>query len=105
MVKILQDDRVGSLIRIAVLKALGSICYVREGIRELAETKGLEAIVKILGNVMVEEEEHREAVGVIAQLTSPWIEANLCKEKIGKHLVGIIHSLKGMLVNTQQIFA
>ena len=68
-------------------------------------TNGLEVIVEILESSLAEEDEKREAVGVIAQLTSPWIEANLCKAKIGKHLVGIIHSLKGMSVNTHKIFS
>jgi hypothetical protein len=65
-------------------------------------TNGLEVIVEILESSIAEEDEQREAVGVIAQLTSPWVEANLCKDKIGKHLVGIIHSLKGKVVNQKK---
>ena len=56
----LQDDGVGYLVRISVLKAVGSLCYVSEGIRELAKTDGLEVIVAIIGNFTKEEEEQRK---------------------------------------------
>ena len=99
LVQILQADHVGQDVRIYAMKGLGSICYVSEGIKKLAETNGLDVIVDILENESLKEEERREAAGVIAQVTSPWIEGNLCKEKIGRHLERIIHSLKGNFEN------
>ena len=103
MVEILQADHSENNVRILALKLLGSLCIVSEGIQELAETDGLDTIIEIVMKDSVDEEEQREAVGVIAQLTSPWIEGNICKEKIGNNLVGIIHSLKGTPVFSNQV--
>ena len=104
LVKILQSDRLAQHVRILLLKALGSICFVSEGIQELQETGGLDAVIDIVMEDSIDEEEQREAVGVIAQLTSPWIEGNICKEKIRNHLLGIIYSLKGKRVFFNQTY-
>ena len=101
LVKILQSDHLTQHVQILLLKAL---CFVSEGIQELEETDGLDTVIEIVMKDSVDEDEQREAVGVIAQLTSPWIEGNIGKEKIRNHLVGIIHSLKGTLVFYNQTY-
>ena len=100
MVKIIQEEKVSSRVRIRILKAIGSLCCISQAIRELAETGGLEDVIAIVTNDAddVEEEEIREAIGVIAQVTSPWVVENTSRDKIGPYVQPIIHSLKGKSV-------
>ena len=58
---------------------------------------GLDIIVDTLENDNNEENERREAVGVLAQVTNPWIEGNTCVEGIKRQIWTILHSVKGQL--------
>ena len=97
IVKMMQREKLGSRDRIRVLKTIASLCCISQAIRELAETGGLDNVIAMVtkDTEVVEEEEIREAVGVIAQVTTPWVEDNICKDKIGKYVKPIANSLKG----------
>jgi len=58
------------------LRALGSVCCVIDGIKRFEKLNGYERIVDILVDTRRDADERREAVGIIAQVTSPWIEGN-----------------------------
>ena len=81
--------------RVLALRALGCVSCVVEGIRELVVLGGLDMVVHHLENLKNSEDERREAVGVLAQVTSPWIEGNVCVEGIKQHTASILHSIKG----------
>ena len=82
--------------RINILRLLGCMCCVSEGIKELITLGGLDYVVTTLWSNQKSEEERREAVGVLAQITSPWIENNTCVEGVNKDLNVILDSIKGM---------
>ena len=82
--------------KVIILRALGYICCVTEGIREITQHERLEVIVNLLRNSQ-DEKEQREAVGVIAQVTSPWIEDEMSREKIIDHIPSIVESVKGII--------
>ena len=46
------------------------------------------------------EEEKSEAAGLLAQVTSPWIENNCSIEGLSRHLDNLIQSLTGKLWET-----
>jgi len=75
LVKLLSNKKFISL-RVAILRALGTVCSVLEAIRQLEEVKGVEVIATMLGDKGTSEMEKAEAAGVLAQVTSPWIEEN-----------------------------
>ena len=81
--------------RILGLRALGCVCCVVEGIRELVVMDGIDMIVDTLGDDQNTEDERREAVGVLAQVTSPWIEGNTCVDGVEGHAGNILYSIKG----------
>ena len=95
LLKVLKTKDIGQQNRILTLRALGCVCCVAEGIRELVVMNGLDIIVDNLENVHKNEDEKREVVGVLAQVTSPWIEGNMCVEGIKRHTGSILHSIKG----------
>ena len=61
-------------VRVAALRALGSVCCVPEGIAEFEAGGGPDLVVGLLSDRTAAEEERSEAAGVLAQVTSPWIE-------------------------------
>jgi hypothetical protein len=89
-----QDSRPPA-VRIAALRALGSICCVLEGIQGFLGLGGQERVVDILADRRRSEGERREAAGLLAQLTSPWIEGNTGFPGIELFLQEVIFSLKG----------
>ena len=89
-----QDSRPPA-IRIAALRALGSICCVLEGIQGFLGLGGQERVVDILADRRRSEGERREAAGLLAQLTSPWIEGNTGFPGIELFLQEVVFSLKG----------
>ena len=44
----------------------------------------------------VTEEEKSEAAGLLAQVTSPWIENNTRIQGLAKHLANLVESLTGI---------
>ena len=64
------------LVRAATLRALATLCSVLEAIRQLEEVRGVEVIARLLGDLTISEADRAEAAGVLAQVTSPWIEDN-----------------------------
>ena len=95
LLKVLKSEDTAQKNRILTLRALGCVCCVVEGIRELVLMNGLDLIVENLENLDKSEDEKREVVGVLAQVTSPWIEGNMCVEGIKRHTGSILHSIKG----------
>jgi hypothetical protein len=91
-----QDGRPAG-VRIAALRALGSICCVLEGIQGFLALGGQERVVDILADRRRSEGERREAAGLLAQLTSPWIEGNMGFPGIELFLQEVVFSLKGNL--------
>ncbi len=91
-----QDSRPAG-VRIAALRALGSICCVLEGIQGFLSLGGQERVVDILADRRRSEGERREAAGLLAQLTSPWIEGNVGFPGIELFLQEVVFSLKGNL--------
>jgi hypothetical protein len=91
-----QDGRPAG-VRIAALRALGSICCVLEGIQGFLGLGGQERVVDILADRRRSEGERREAAGLLAQLTSPWIEGNVGFPGIELFLQEVVFSLKGNL--------
>ncbi len=91
-----QDSRPAG-VRIAALRALGSICCVLEGIQGFLALGGQERVVDILADRRRSEGERREAAGLLAQLTSPWIEGNVGFPGIELFLQEVVFSLKGNL--------
>ena len=63
-------------VRAPTLRALATLCSVLEAIRQLEEVRGVEVIARLLGDLSIGEAERAEAAGVLAQVTSPWIEDN-----------------------------
>ncbi|CAG0887688.1 unnamed protein product [Cyprideis torosa] len=56
------------------LRTLATVCCVSEGIEYLNKINGIALIADILCDPGSSEEERREAAGVMAQLTSPWVD-------------------------------
>lgn len=75
LVQLLTNSKFYSL-KGAILRSLGTICCVLDSIRQLEEVKGVEVIARVLGEFGAKETERAEAAGVLAQITSPWIEDN-----------------------------
>ena len=76
-----------------VLRSLGTLCCVKEGIQEFQEHGGLQFIATILREE-TEERIKMEAAGVLAQVTSPWIEACLQVSRVEEHGYDLVSSLK-----------
>ena len=81
--------------RVNAFRALGTVCCVLEGIMELEEAGGIEVLSLTLRDEGATEEEKSEAAGLLAQVTSPWIENNSSIEGLGKHLSHLVESLTG----------
>lgn len=103
-------------VRVAALRALGTVCCVLEGIMELEDSGGIEVLSDTLRDPGATEEEKSEAAGLLAQVgalrdsnqvhdqlhrylsscpqvTSPWIENNSSIESLSRHLSHLIESL------------
>ena len=92
----------------AVLRALSTVCCVQESIREFETRHGLRLIAGALrsssGNNNNKEEEpaRREAAGVLAQVTSPWLEAGPGLDRAGldEHAYDMVSSLTELCRST-----
>ena len=65
---------------------------------ELEESGGIEILSDTLRDEDSSEEEKSEAAGLLAQVTSPWIENNSSIESLGRHLEPLVESLTGNAV-------
>ena len=90
MVKICVDIR---KVRVNAFRALGTVCCVLEGIMELEEAGGIKVLADTLKDVEAVEDEKSEAAGLLAQVTSPWIENNSSIEGLSTHLEDLVLSL------------
>ena len=76
---------------------------------ELEESGGIEILSDTLRDSReASEEERSEAAGLLAQVTSPWIENNSSIEGLGRHLEALVESLTGeikrsLLCNVQDL--
>lgn len=90
-------------VRVSGLRALGTVCCVLEGIREFEREGGVALVVGLLAERGVAEEERSEAAGVLAQITSPWIENNTNMLGVTSHMGDIVAALTGEhLINMGQ---
>lgn len=66
----------GSSVRIAVLRALSTICYNDTAVRQLEKASGIQLICEILADQSRPEPELSESIALLAQITAPWIDGN-----------------------------
>ena len=96
LVQLLTNNKFYSL-RGAVLRSLGTVCCVLEAIRQMEEVRGVEVIARMLGEKGTSEMERAEAAGVLAQVTSPWIEDNDYVLGVTENAFYLVKSLTGEL--------
>jgi hypothetical protein len=81
----------------AILRALSTVCCVLESVKEFEKRDGLRLIAGALRTSGDKDAEasRREAAGVLAQVTSPWLEAGPGLERAGldEHAYDIVSSL------------
>ena len=80
--------------RTAALRALGSVCCVLEGIERFEVLNGYDKIVDILVDKKRDADERKEAIGIIAQVTSPWINGN-ASEGVRIYVIDIFVAIEG----------
>ncbi|XP_050727217.1 protein inscuteable homolog isoform X2 [Eriocheir sinensis] len=80
-------------VRVAALRALATVCCVVEGIVELEKAGGVEVVAEVLCDAECTEEERSEAAGVLAQITSPWVENTHRLTALDTHLAPIVSAL------------
>ncbi|KAK3864560.1 hypothetical protein Pcinc_029764 [Petrolisthes cinctipes] len=92
------------------LRALATVCCVVEGIADLdkaggvevvAEAGGVEVVAEVLCDEQCCEEERSEAAGVLAQITSPWVENTHRLPALTDHMSPIVHALTELARDTQ----
>ncbi|CAB4064875.1 unnamed protein product [Lepeophtheirus salmonis] len=79
--------------RVNAFRALGTVCCVLEGIMELEEAGGIQILSSALNNSESTEDEKSEAAGLLAQVTSPFIENNSSIDGLRTHLDHLVKSL------------
>lgn len=100
LVRLLTNNKFKS-VRGIVLRSLGTVCSVLEAIRQLEEVRGVEVIARMLGERGSSEMERAEAAGVLAQVTSPWIEDNDYVLGVTENAFYLVKSLTDMCRNTK----
>ena len=90
-------------VQVAGLRCLGCLCSVGEGVGSLLEERGLALVLGVLGEEGRGEGERREAAGVLAQVTSPWVEEATCLTALTAHLTTILASLTNLAVSTSSM--
>ena len=65
---------------------------------ELEDAGGIEILSDTLKDENATEEEKSEAAGLLAQVTSPWIENNNTIEGLSRHLNDLVQSLTSKLL-------
>ena len=100
LVRILsQEDK--SALRAATLRALATLCSVLEAIRQLEEVRGVEVIARLLSDLSIHESERAEAAGVLAQVTSPWIEDNDYVLGVTENAFNLVKNLTVLCADTR----
>lgn len=66
----------GASVRIAILRALSTICYNDIAVKQLEKASGIQLISEILSDQSRPEPELSESVALLAQITAPWIDGN-----------------------------
>ena len=94
LVRLLTNKKYKSM-RSTILRSLGTVCCVLEAIRQLEEVRGVEVIARLLGEHSSTEMERAEAAGVLAQVTSPWIEDNDYVLGVTENAFYLVKSLTG----------
>ncbi|XP_042208708.1 protein inscuteable homolog [Homarus americanus] len=82
-----------SHVRVAALRALATVCCVVDGIVELEKAGGVEVVAEVLCDEDCLEEERSEAAGVLAQITSPWVENTHRLAALHAHMRPIVAAL------------
>ncbi|XP_063860478.1 protein inscuteable homolog [Scylla paramamosain] len=82
------------------LRALATVCCVVEGIVELDKAGGVEVVAEVLCDIECPEDERSEAAGVLAQITSPWVENNHRLAALHTHLDHIVAALTDLARHT-----
>ncbi|XP_064098528.1 protein inscuteable homolog [Macrobrachium nipponense] len=88
-------------VRVEALRALATVCCVVEGIVELDRAGGIEVVAEILCDSDCPEDERSEAAGVLAQVTSPWVENNHRITALYEHVESIIIALTDLAGSTK----
>ncbi|CAM1294969.1 INSC (predicted) [Pycnogonum litorale] len=88
-------------LRASAIRALATICCIPQSIRELENEGGIECITDILCDKSTNEQEKSEAAGVIAQITSPWIEYNKKIQGLAENAEDLVRSLTELAEKTQ----
>ncbi|CAL4058863.1 unnamed protein product [Meganyctiphanes norvegica] len=88
-------------VRVAALRALATVCCVVDGIQELEKGGGVEVVAEILCDEGCPEEERSEAAGVLAQITSPWVENNHRLQALHTHMKKIVKALTSLAASTE----
>ncbi|QQP38661.1 Uncharacterized protein FKW44_019300 [Caligus rogercresseyi] len=83
-------------IRILALRGISSICCVVECIRELEKCNGVAFINDLLCSRQSSLEDRIETAGVLAQITSPWIEDNVHIDSLDDYAPELVASLTGL---------
>ena len=90
-----------SALAIAAFRCLGCLCCVGEGVAALLEVDGLAIVLATLAEETRGEAERREAAGVVAQLTSPWVGEELaCLEALKASLPRLLAALRDLALAT-----
>ncbi|KAM7298300.1 hypothetical protein ISCGN_018903 [Ixodes scapularis] len=63
-------------LKCAAIRALTIICCHSGAIRQLEQSGGIECIQKTLGDADSTQQEKCEAVGLLAQITAPWVDCS-----------------------------
>lgn len=87
-------------LRAQSLRALATICCVIEAIGELEKVEGVECVSEILCDSKSSEKEKSEAAGLIAQITSPWIDNNHYIQGLRENLPSLTKSLTELAKTT-----
>ena len=90
-----------SEVRGQCLRALATLCSVLEAIRQLEEVRGVEVIARLLSDLSIDESERAEAAGVLAQVTSPWIEDNDYVLGVTENAFNLVKNLTHLCSNTR----
>ncbi|XP_071526047.1 protein inscuteable homolog isoform X2 [Panulirus ornatus] len=94
------EPRLGH-VRVAALRALATVCCVVDGIVELEKAGGVEVVAEVLFDEDCPEEERSEAAGVLAQITSPWVENTHRLAALHTHMDAIVAALTGLAETTR----
>ena len=89
----------------AALRCLGSLCCVGEGVEALLQEGGLPLVLRYLSEGGGGEGQRREAAGVLAQLTSPWLEDSgaATLDALTLHLPTILPALTHLTLATTSL--